>query len=202
MAAIRCLFTLYAFEDGNKALSWAKKGAKLGDANFQYIVGLGLVSRDKQTEQIKGISELKKAANKNYFLAQVELARCYQEGKGVRKNLKLAEQWYRRAAFLGHKAAIFDVVQLMTTRAKDMSVLSEAYGWTLLLLRRTSAKGGQSLNENVLKPQREILEKAKKFRIAEKELILCSEKWVKDQNVRIPMTDPIDVKESPCKYLE
>ena len=201
--AIWCLFNYYTvgFENSKKALFWARKGARLGDAKLRYNLGLDLVNSDDPKEKAEGVAALKESANQNYTLAQKTLAHRYEQGRGVRKNLLQAEKWFRKAAIQGNRIAMVEVVRLMAARARDIATLSEAYGWTLLALKRTPSWVRQPFIDKVRLAQWDILTKAKGFGADEKQFISRSEEWARKQDVNIPMTDPEDVNESFCKYL-
>lgn len=57
----------------------------------------------------KGIALLKSAAAANIADAQYELAICYENGDGVRKDDRLAFEWYLRAALRGNAQSVWEV---------------------------------------------------------------------------------------------
>lgn len=54
-------------------------------------------------------SELKQLAEDGDAIAQNKLAIRYKNGKGVRKNLKLAAEWFAKSAEQGNLAAQFNI---------------------------------------------------------------------------------------------
>jgi len=199
--AIRCLCDYYVFKDSEKAVIFARKGAKLGDAALTYLLGITLVTFEDSKENAEGIAALRKAANQNYSLAQKALADCYEYGKGVQKNLTKAEKWFRRAAIQGDRIAMVEVVRHLTVRARDISTLTEAHGWTLLILKRVPSWVKQSFVDKVYLGQDRILAKAEGFGADKKTFISRAEEWARREDVNIPMTAPV-VGWSPCKYLD
>lgn len=199
--AIRCLYEYYVFKDSEKAVVLARKGAKLGDAALTHLLGITLVTFEDSKGNAEGITALKTAADQNYSSAQTALADCYQFGKGVPKNLLEAENWFRKAAMQGDRIAMVDVVRLLTRRASDISILSEAYGWTFLILKRTPSWVSQAFIDNVRVWQQRISFKAEGFGIDERTLISRAEEWARKEDVNIPMTEPV-VGWPPCKYFD
>ena len=57
---------------------------------------------DSTRNHIEAVKWYRKAAEQDYADAQFELARCYDTGKGVRKDEVEAAKWYRKAAEQGH----------------------------------------------------------------------------------------------------
>lgn len=52
----------------------------------------------------------KRAAKHGHTRAMFYLGTCYDNGYGVRKNLRLAFDWYLQAAKLGHRDSQFNIV--------------------------------------------------------------------------------------------
>ena len=52
-----------------------------------------------------GVQWLKKAAQNQHVEAMVALAKCYEEGYGVLKNVNDAIFWYRKASLMGNEEA-------------------------------------------------------------------------------------------------
>jgi hypothetical protein len=199
--AIKCLYHYYVFKDSDKAVIWARKGDRLGDVGLSYELGIMLVMSNDSREKAEGITVLEKTANQSHPRAQKELAWCYEYGKGVPKNPLEAERWFRKAAMQGDTIAMVEVVRHLTDRARDISTLTEAYGWTLLALKRTTSKVSQPFRDKINWAQRDILTKAKGFGADERQFISRSKEWARKEDVNIPMTDPWDISERPCKYL-
>ena len=200
--AIACLFEYYMYEDRKEAVLWARVGDKYADAKSRYHLGLLLVSSNDAREREDGIIAWKKSAEQNYFLAQDELARLYENGKVIKKDLRMAEKWYGSAAMQGDPSAMRELVRLMTDRAKDISTLSEAYGWTFLMLKRATSKWSQPVVGKTHDAQRAIVRRAKDSGVDEKQVLSRAEAWAKKQDSKVPMSDPMDRQKSRCKYWE
>ena len=80
---------------GNQNGIWAYHGAGL--AYLERAQGLS----DFQ----KAVEMFRKAADRGLSESQHCLGKCYETGRGVVKNPKEAEEWYRKAAEQGHKNA-------------------------------------------------------------------------------------------------
>ena len=94
--------------DMTMALKWMQKAAKLGDATAMNIVGM--MYRDGDVGKVdlgKSIDWFKRAANCEIPNADAmcNLGEAYLEGKGVEKDVKEAEKWYRKAADTGESDA-------------------------------------------------------------------------------------------------
>ncbi len=195
--ALACLFDYYIYEDYDRALFWARIGDKFNDARSRYLLGGILVDSNNPNEQKEGVALLKKAAEQNYWLAQTVLARLYKDGKVVQKDFRETEKWFRKAALQGVRHSMLALCELMTNRAKDISTLSEAYGWTFLMLKRTTSKWSKPFIDEVHEAQHKIIKKAKELKIDEKNVISCAESWAKKKDPAIPMTEPFEPR---CKY--
>ncbi|CAG8666632.1 27242_t:CDS:10, partial [Dentiscutata erythropus] len=93
-------------KDLNKAIEWYQKACR-GCARSNNVLGNwyehGIIV--EKCEE-KAFEHYRKSADYNNPLGQFNLARCYEEGIGVIKNLRLAKHWYEKAANDGHKDAI------------------------------------------------------------------------------------------------
>ena len=52
---------------------------------------------------------MKKAANNGYVDAQYNLAICYENGEGIKKDYKQAVNWYNKAVAKGHTDAKYNL---------------------------------------------------------------------------------------------
>ena len=97
------------FETG---LSLIKAAVADGDPMAEYALStLYLDGREPHiaVDKQKGIALLKSAAAANVADAQFELAICYERGEGVRKDDRLAFEWYLRAALRGNAQSVWEV---------------------------------------------------------------------------------------------
>ena len=64
-----------------------------------------------------------KSAEQGYATGQDNLAKCYENGRGVAKDLKEAERWYRKAAEQGnsHAKEALDKLAKATSSAASSS---------------------------------------------------------------------------------
>lgn len=86
----------------DKAASLFLKSAKLGDPSAQYYLGLSLLNGTgvKKNEKT-GLRVLKMASEAGMPHAQLELAKCYEDGIGIDTDLFEAVSWYAYAAKSG-----------------------------------------------------------------------------------------------------
>lgn len=129
-----------------------KAKADNGDTQAQYEVGMAYAQefdRAVPLDLFEALAWFQKAADKNHRLAQHQLARYYELGRGMeKKNLTEALRWRRSSALLGCKMsqrwmnqmyvnvfqgsqAYDDIVE------KDPSNLVEAYAWACLAADKT-----------------------------------------------------------------
>lgn len=186
--ALRCLADEY-FSDKEKSLDLSRRGAKLGDAEFQYRVFVALGKSSNPKERTEGLNALKDAGNQNYVVAQWNLAFLYEQGEIVTKNLNIAEKWYRKAAIQGDIPSLFDLTRLLTVRSSKFSALEEAYGWTVIILKRVRVKKNK-LDTDTQLLQARILEKVKELGADEKDFVSRAEAWAKVHDRDIPIGDP------------
>jgi uncharacterized protein len=84
-------------------------------------------------EYAKAVNEWREPAKKGDPDAQFNLAQAYKLGRGVKQDLKIAEQWYQRAANQGHLQAADSLGHLLHYQGR----IKEA----LPLLQASSARG-------------------------------------------------------------
>ncbi|HEX8950093.1 MAG TPA: SEL1-like repeat protein [Dissulfurispiraceae bacterium] len=121
--------------------------------------------------------------------------------KGVAKDLRMAEKWYKKAALQGDDTSMISLAKLMTARDAKVSILSEAYGWTLLSFKRLPYKDGSAVDE-IHTIQREAILKARSLGAEEKEFVSRSEAWAKKHDGNIPTDNPLFRGNGGCKYLK
>ncbi len=99
-------------KDMNKAIEWYSKSAEQGHRHSQYKLGAYYFMRyykciiNKEnalmnTFAVKAFTWLSKSAEQGHFGAQSMLARCYEGGIGVKKDLVKAFEWHSKAAEQG-----------------------------------------------------------------------------------------------------
>ena len=128
-----------------------KSKAEAGDAQAQYELGLHYAQihfRVVALDYFEAFTWMKKAALKNHRMAQYQLGRFYEQGKGTEKNLGEAIKWYRSSALLGCKQSqrwmgqiyymtFLDITTYEDFIKKDISNLIEAYAWFMLAAEPT-----------------------------------------------------------------
>lgn len=128
-----------------------KSKAEAGDAQSQYELGLHYAQihfRVVALDYFEAFTWMQRAALKNHRMAQYQLGRFYEQGKGTEKNLGEAIKWYRSSALLGCKQSQRWMGQIyhMTFQGiatyedfikKDVSNLIEAYAWFMLAAEPT-----------------------------------------------------------------
>lgn len=117
-AALR-LSDLYIWGEGTeislkKAIKWAEFAAKSGDAAGMLHLGK-LLLQDKETES-EGIRWIKKAANCKNVDAIFEIAKCYENGRGVRRSETYALEIYELAGKRGCAEAFIRIAEIYDLR--------------------------------------------------------------------------------------
>ena len=95
--------------DVNEANKWLSEALKQEDVRTQWFMGVGYSLLFKEKDESEAVKWYRKAAEQGYDIAQVDLAKCYTEGKGVTSNYEEAVKWYRKAAELGNAEAQFEL---------------------------------------------------------------------------------------------
>lgn len=82
--------------------------AEQGDVESMYYLGMFYENGEDEIEQdyAKAMEWYKKAAKKRDTDSMFAIAKLYEEGKGVEKNLKEAQKWMQKAANWGDENAI------------------------------------------------------------------------------------------------
>ena len=102
-------------------------GASLADGLGAYAGG----------NYVDAYRKLRPLAERGGAIAQVLLGAMYLDGKGVDRDVKVALEWYRKAAAQGHTGAQFKLGQLYTEGRVVVPDVRRAEGWF-----RRAAEGG------------------------------------------------------------
>jgi TPR repeat protein len=94
--------------DAGKARYWYEKAAGYGFVPALDILGArALAGTDGQRDPVKGLAQLKEAADAGYPAAEFHLARAYYAADGVPRDFKVAGAYFEAAARAGIPAAMF-----------------------------------------------------------------------------------------------
>lgn len=99
----------YYYDAGDyaKARYWYKRAADQGNGKAMNMQGVLRSSEEYGLyNESKAVEYFRQSAEAGYGWGMYHLARCYENGSGVQKNLKLAGEWYAKAADEGIKPAI------------------------------------------------------------------------------------------------
>ena len=109
LAEAECRMGKYCYDAGDYAQAryWYKRAADRGDGRAMNMQGL-LRSLEKYGlyNEHKAVEYFRQSAEAGYGWGMYNLAHCYENGSGVQKNLKLAGEWYAKAADEGIEPAI------------------------------------------------------------------------------------------------
>jgi TPR repeat protein len=200
--AIRCLYYHYvAVNNIDKQIYWSRKGSALGDSSSQYSLFTSTSISHNPEFREEGLSALKKSAMQNDYRAQSLLAGLYLSGDGVRKDIKEAIRWSKKAAKLGNTTSIMGLIDLLIKHDPNKDSLIEAYGWMLILYKRLSPDIAANV-EYSREYKSIILSKISKFKIAEKDFLARAEIWANLNGKKVSMIDPANVDTYSCKYLK
>jgi len=115
-------------EDVSMALSWYEKAANQGCTCSMCNLGLLYehegIEIDQNFDQ-KAASWYEKAANHDFWGAMLLIGKCYYNGKGVSKDLKVARKWFKK---LSDKASV-DEELYEHMEKKHMECKNEAKCW-------------------------------------------------------------------------
>ena len=93
-----------------RAKHWYGKAAKAGDTRAMFNLALILLAEKRNRKAWReAVAWLNKAAEKGHTSAKRELAVLYDEGRGVRRNPRLAAKYLLEAFGAGSRRAAFDI---------------------------------------------------------------------------------------------
>lgn len=94
-------------QDLPKAIQWAEKPARQGNAEALFVMGM----MHTQKNDTKAFEFYLQSANQGYPSAQYELSLMYEKGKGigVQQDYAKAFEWYTRSASQGDARAQFNL---------------------------------------------------------------------------------------------
>ena len=109
LAEAECRMGEYCYDAGDyaKARYWYRRAAEQGNGRAMWMQGI-LRSSEKYGLQNdwKAFQYFQESAEAGFGWGMYSLAHCYETGSGVQKNLKLAGEWYAKAADEGIEPAI------------------------------------------------------------------------------------------------
>ena len=109
LAEAECRMGEYCCDAGDyaKARYWYRRAAEQGNGRAMWMQGI-LRSSEKYGLQNdwKAFQYFQESAEAGFGWGMYSLAHCYETGSGVQKNLKLAGEWYAKAADEGIEPAI------------------------------------------------------------------------------------------------
>jgi TPR repeat protein len=123
------------------AESWLNGAAESGNVEAQVL--LANLYRDRASplwHSIKAAALMTKAADQRHPAAAYALSEMYEKGEGVERNVKLADEWLRKAAGYGVPEAEFKLAKFYLTGAFGHS-FPQDYRAALDWFRRAAAHG-------------------------------------------------------------
>ena len=119
----RCYYCGYGVVlNSAEGIKWYLKAAEQGHADAQ--LSMGLIYEDKE-DYVNAAIFYQKAADQEVAEAQYRLGNCYEFGHGVKQDMDKALEWYRKAAKLGNKYAIEEMVRLKDVEARKYESMPE-----------------------------------------------------------------------------
>lgn len=119
-----CQYNLYQvcrkLKDNTNSIYWLQIAAQNDSANAQYDLAIEHFWDNSRTKQY-GIALLKKAANKNFALAELDLAFCYRDGDGVPSNCDEFLFWLHRAADHGSDSAMYELGKMYRSGHENLT---------------------------------------------------------------------------------
>ena len=91
-----------------------QRAAEMGNADAQYALGMEYMVHiqeimPREAAKATGVKWFEKAAEQGHVEAQIELAKCYSSGKGVKKDEAEAFKIYKQAADAGSAEAMYEL---------------------------------------------------------------------------------------------
>ena len=170
----KCYYSGDGVEQNKKmALYWLEEAAGQGNVDAQLFLASLYMTGEKDIEQdeTKGICWLKEAASQGNVKAQQIIAECYDEGKGVAKDMKEAAIWYRKVAEQGDEYA---QLQLGFRYSMGLGVqpdMQTAMDWFAKAAAQGNSKAKKMLDEYSKKKAQEEREQDERIRKQEEEKV-------------------------------
>ncbi|MBF4490659.1 sel1 repeat family protein [Psychrobacter sp. N25K4-3-2] len=114
-------------QDLAKAIEWAEKPARQGNAEALFVMGV----MHTQKNDAKAFEFYLQSANQSYPSAQNMVGLAYKEGRGVQQDYAKALEWVQKAANQGYPSAQYE---LSLMHAKGIGVQQDnakAFEWYL-----------------------------------------------------------------------
>jgi uncharacterized protein len=165
-------------KDYADAFRWYLKGAEMDYTESKYNVcrlsaqGLGGLTIDYQ-EAIKWCTEVADSGDEFSTWGQYGMGRINEDGSGVPKDLKLAADWYRKAAEQGHVISQMKLVEFYSAGKGVERDLVQAYMWAKIA-GALDAPQSPGLLEKLAKQMEEA-------QISQAQEL--AEKWMKDHPI-------------------
>ncbi len=99
-------------QDGDKAIKWYSRAAKLGHADAQLTLGYIYYNDDARRDKKESAKWFLKAAEQGVAEAQLEIGEMYYRGDGVSQNKREAAEWFHRSAEQGNCDAQAELVYM------------------------------------------------------------------------------------------
>ncbi len=106
-----------------EVVSLFEKGTEKGDSISEYMLGWVYYTKESEEDLQKAFDHFRNSANAGLPDAEAMLGTIYEEGKcGIDKNLKTAQEWYRRAADQGNAEGSYRLGLLLLKRNEEAIV--------------------------------------------------------------------------------
>ena len=111
---VRCSNGDGVMKDPFTAIELYRRAAEMGNADAQYAYGMEYLEHlheiiaPRAAAKAEGVKWLRKAAEQGHAEAQIELAKCYLRGEGVKSDWNEAYKWGKMAAESGNARAMFE----------------------------------------------------------------------------------------------
>ena len=102
------------------AIELYRRAAEMGYADAQYAYGMAYLEHlheiiaPRAAAKAEGVKWLRKAAEQGHPEAQIELAKCYLRGEGVKSDANEAFKWGKKAAESGNARAMYEFYQYLS----------------------------------------------------------------------------------------
>jgi len=94
-------------QDVAGSIKWFRIASRAGNAQADHWIAASYLRGEGVTKNpARGIRSLRRSALNGRAAASYALGTCYERGNGVGKSLDEADQWFERAAEMGHKPAL------------------------------------------------------------------------------------------------
>jgi hypothetical protein len=150
-------FFRFMRHDKKEETKWLKLSAENGSDAGIYNYAFVLRESSNNRDNAKSVKWFRLAAEKGLAEAAVDLGEIYETGNGVPSDLRVARQWYEKAAKAGHLTGGEKFLEFLADGKGGKTQLVPAYAWARLMYSRLEGSvAGETIHERMDKLRNQL----------------------------------------------